>query len=356
MRILPLFPAGVVGSIPRPLWVQELLTPQAKASLGPKKWQASMDAAVASVIALQETAGLDIVTDGEWRRVSYIGIMDDLFDGLEKGLKIAPYWLTVTRPLARRNTDCIRQEVSFLRTQTDRMIKVCLPSPYLLGRRMWDAEFSSDAYPTRGSFMEALIPYLRDELLAARDAGAEIVQFDDTHLCQLVDERKQAKYPDLAKEMTLCVDLINAVAEGVTDMQVAVHLCRGNSNRQWGADGGYTPILPALKALNVDQLVMEFAMPTSGSMDVLAELPSGRSVGLGCVDCRNIHIDTPEEIVARVRSALQYLKPEQILLNPDCGFAPGNTFDIPLDEVYQKLKNEVTAAQVLRIEIAKDKD
>ncbi|MEM7128855.1 MAG: cobalamin-independent methionine synthase II family protein [Chloroflexota bacterium] len=351
MRILPLFPAGVVGSIPRPQWVQELLNPHSVLSLGEKKWQASMDAAVASVVAMQETAGLDMITDGEWRRSSYIGIVDDLFNGFEKGLKIAPYWSTVTQKLRRKNTAPIQEEVAFLRAHTDRMIKVCLPSPYLLGRRMWDVEFSSNAYPTRESFMEDLIPYLRDELIAARDAGADIVQFDDTSLCQLVDERKQAKYSDLDKEIGLCTDLLNAVIEGITDVQTAIHLCRGNTNRKWGADGGYAPIVPALKTLNVDQYVMEFAMPAAGSIDMLAELPSDRTVGLGCVDCRNIHIDTPEEIVARVRAALQYLKPEQIMLNPDCGFAPGSSFDIPLDEVYQKLKNEAVAAQILRDEV-----
>ena len=351
MSALLLFPAGVVGSIPRPLWVQELLTEQTKALLGAKKWQAAMDAAVASVIAMQETTGLDIITDGEWRRSSYIGIVDDLFDGFEKGLKIAPYWSTVTQKLRKKNSTLIQQEVSFLRAHTDRQIKVCLPSPYLLGRRMWDAEFSSNAYPTRESFMEALIPHLREQLLIARDAGADIVQFDDTSLCQLVDERKQAKYSDFAKEMTLCVDLINAVVEGVADVQTAIHLCRGNSNRRWGADGGYAPILPALKALKVDQLVMEFAMPTAGSMNVLADLPPDRMIGLGCVDCRSVHVDTPEEIAARVRAALQYLKPEQISLNPDCGFAPGSTFDIPLDEVYKKLQNEVIAARILCAEV-----
>ena len=71
-------------------------------------------------------------------------------------------------------------------------------------------------------------------------------------------------------------------------------------------------------------------------------------VGLGCVDCRSEHIDTPDEIVARVENALRYLEPQQIVLNPDCGFAPGNAAEIPLDEAYQKLKSEVRAAEILR--------
>ena len=89
-------------------------------------------------------------------------------------------------------------------------------------------------------------------------------------------------------------------------------------------------------------------MPAAGDLSVLAEMPMDRQVGLGCVDCRNEHVDTPEEIRGRVEAALQYVRPERILLNPDCGFAPGSGFDIPLDEAYQKLSNEVAAAAMLR--------
>ncbi|MBV7339610.1 cobalamin-independent methionine synthase II family protein [Chloroflexi bacterium TSY] len=350
MNQLPLFPASVVGSIPRPLWVQALFAPHAVHEFGQDNWLFKLDTAVAFVIAFQETAGLDIITDGEWRRTSYLGIIADLLNGFEQGLKVAPYWLTVTRKLRRKKESVVAQEVQFLKAHTDRLTKVCLPAPYLLGRRMWDAELSREAYRTREEFMEALVPYLRDELLAARDAGVDIVQFDDTHLCQFVDAKKRAKFADPEQEMQLCVDLLNAVIEGIDGVTIAIHLCRGNSNRRWGAEGGYGPILPALKLLNVNQYVMEFSMPAAGEMDVLSSFSDDDFVGVGCVDCRSEQIDTPEEIVARVRQALKYLKPEQISLNPDCGFAPGISFDISLDEVYLKLQNEVEAARILREE------
>ena len=197
--------------------------------------------------------------------------------------------------------------------------------------------------------MEALVPFLREELLAARDAGVDIVQIDDTHLCQFVAECERTRFSDWEQEINRCVSLINAVVEDVDGGTVAVHLCRGNRGRQgWGKEGGYEPIVPALRALNVHQYVMEFAIPVAGDVSVLAELPMGRQIGLGCVDCRNEHVDTPEEIRERVEAALQYVRPERILLNPDCGFAPGSGFDIPLDEAYQKLSNEVAAAAMLR--------
>ena len=82
----------------------------------------------------------------------------------------------------------------------------------------------------------------------------------------------------------------------------------------------------------------------------MIDLSERFEIGLGCVDCRNSHIDTPEEIAARVRQALKYVAPERIILHPDCGFAPGSAADIPIDEAYQKLKNEVLAAEILRSE------
>ena len=151
--------------------------------------------------------------------------------------------------------------------------------------------------------------------------------------------------------MQLCVDLINAVVEDIRDAEIAIHLCSGNSDRSWGAEGGYEPILPFLQRLNVDHYVMEFAIPAAGHVSALDELPERCMVGLGCVDCRSEYIDTPDEIAGRVRSALEYIDADRILLNPDCGFAPGMGFAIPLDEAYQKLRNEAEAAKILRSEI-----
>ncbi|HEX2034829.1 MAG TPA: cobalamin-independent methionine synthase II family protein [Chloroflexota bacterium] len=348
---LPLFAAGVVGSLPRPQWVRDLLKPETRARLGEAEHRRQLDVAVAFVVALQEGAGLDIITDGEWRRDSYIGVIADALDGFERGRRSAPGWLTVTRPLRRRphGPGAAASEVRFLSAHTSRAVKVCLPSPYLLGRRLWDAELSSQAYPTREAFMEALVPFLREELLAARDAGATIVQFDDTHLCQFVDPRERARFPDPEAEVQRCVALLNAVVEGVHGVTVAIHLCRGNRGRAgWGREGGYEPILPALKALDVQQYVLELAIPVAGDVAVLAELPPQRQVGVGCVDCRSEQVEPPEVIVARVERALAHLRPEQVLLNPDCGFAPGSEFDIPLDEAYLKLRHEVEAARRLR--------
>ena len=344
-----LFPTSVVGSMPRSQFVRDLLAPGMRSSLSDEVFERRLDTAVAYIISVQESAGVDIISDGEWRRLSYIGIIAEIMNGFERTLVDGLYWHTVVEPMTPRSPGLVAREAQFLKDHTDRLTKVALPSPYLLGRRMWDPEKSKKAYPTRESFMEALAPVLHEELIAIRDVGLDVVQFDDPHLCLFVDEEVRAQFDDPDREADYCVGLLNDIFAGVEGVTLAIHLCRRNKARAgWVGEGGYGPIIDTLKRLHVHQYVMEFTIPAAGDLDVLKELPEDTTVGLGCVDCRGEHIDTPDEIVTRVEQALQYLPPERIALNPDCGFAPGNAADIPIDEAYAKLSNEAEAAAILR--------
>ncbi len=345
---LPLFPASVVGSMPRSQYVRDLFDPD-KTPSDPQDFARRMNAAVDYIVALQEAAGLDVISDGEYRRRSYIGIIADVAQGFLLERKDGVWWHTVVDRLEHSTPGLAAREAAYLRERTDRQIKVCLPSPYLLAQRMWDPDRSSRAYPTRVDFMDELVPILRREVELLREAGADIVQFDDPHLCLFVDDRVRSDYENPDAEIDLCVTHLNAILDGIDGITRCIHLCRRNKGRSgWVGEGGYDPILPALRSLKVDQYVMEFTIPVAGDLDVLAELPSGSQVGLGCVDCRGEIIDPMEAIVERVERALEHLSPGQIYLNPDCGFAPGNAADIPIDEAYAKLCNEAQAAAILR--------
>ena len=345
----PLFPTTVVGSMPRSDFVRDLVSLENESYRTTSEYKRKMDAAVRYIIAIQEAAGVDIISDGEWRRRSYIGVIADIASGFELSIQDGRHWTTVVDKISIKKQGVIAAEAAFLKQNTTQMTKVCLPTPYLLGQRMWAPDKSREAYPTREAFMYAVVDVLRHELLAVRDAGATVAQFDAPHLCLFVDESVRAQYEHPERELDLCVDLLNQIIDGVDGIQIAIHLCRRNKGRAgWGGEGGYEPILPYLKQLKVHQYIMEFTIPVAGDVAVLKELPEDKLVGLGCVDCRGAHIDTPEEIVARVEQALRHIRPEQITLNPDCGFAPGSAADIPIDEAYQKLKNEVHAAEILR--------
>src|SRR5687767_14417333 len=189
------FPASVVGSMPRPQFVRDLLDPE-RAPAEPAVLAKRLDAAVDFVLALQEQAGLDVVSDGEYRRRSYIGIIADVCDGFVLERREGLWWHTVVEPLKVVRPGLAAAEARYLRSRTSRRIKVALPSPYLLGTRMWDKDRSRDAYATREAFMQALVPVLRAEVLALRQAGADVVQIDDPHLCLFVDERVRQEYAD----------------------------------------------------------------------------------------------------------------------------------------------------------------
>lgn len=347
---LPLFPTTVIGSMPRPQYLKDLLAAGSRTGAPDALWQRRMDDAVRFVIGMQERAGIDVISDGEWRRESYVDVIAEIMHGFQWiKRELFAYHQVVTEKISPSRPGVIAEEARFLRENTSRGVKVCLPSPYLLGQRMWEPDYSKDAYPTRESFCEAVVPVLRAELLAIRDVGVDVIQLDEPHLCVLVDPQQRARFADPEAEMRRAVDWINEIVDGISGVRLAVHLCRRNWGRRgWGAAGGYEAILAHIKRLKVPQLMMEFSIPAAGDVAVLRELPETTLVGLGCVDVRFPEIDQPDQIVERVNKALQHVAPERLTLSPDCGFAPGKDHEIPLEEAYVKLKNLAQAACKLR--------
>ena len=346
-----LFPTSVVGSMPRPDFVREMVLGEGSRTSALQAQ--SMDAAVAYVVALQEEAGLDIVTDGEWRRASYIGVIAELAHGFEVGRNPADGrpWTVVVDELGPKNPGFIVAEARFLKRVARTRVKVTLPAPALLGERMWAAERSAKVYPTRRDFVRACVPILRRELELLRDEGVDVVQIDDPHLCLLVDPEVRAHYEDADEEADFSVAMNNEVVEGIEGIKVALHLCRRAGARVRGDtchSGDYGPIIPYLNRLKVDHLTMEFSSPGAGDAAVFKELRQDFEIGLGCVGVHPGAVDTAATIMARVEEAMEFLQPERIVLNPDCGFAPGSAARVDIDEVYLKLKNEVEAARRLR--------
>src|SRR5215468_4207113 len=133
-----LFPTSVVGSLPRPAFVRDLIN---DSSLSPQEYQQRMDAAVRYAVAMQEHAGLDVLTDGEWWRKSYIGVIAELAHGFELGtLPDGRPFTVVVEKLATKAPGFIAREAAFLKSITTSSVKSTLPSPALLGERLWSKE------------------------------------------------------------------------------------------------------------------------------------------------------------------------------------------------------------------------
>ncbi len=365
-----LFPTSVIGSLPRPKWVLDLLLRHQSGELGAEALDAAIDKAIAFAIGLQENAGLDIISDGEWRRIGYFEVFAQMVEGFRRaeyrtqalapeitpdtGLSPPQQWTLkefqqalVVKPMAY-SRPIAAGGAAYLRRNTLRGTKVALPSPHMVGGRLWHADYSSGAYATRRDFIEAVIPILRSEVLALRDVGVDVVQFDDPWLCFFVDPEHRARFEDPDAEVERAIDDLNRVVAGIEGLKTALHVCRGNRARTVYANGDYEPIMPYLLKADVDQLAMEFAVSQAGDVAIFGAFPTDKEIGLGVVDVRGEIADSPEQIVARVEKALKYLAPEQIMLNPDCGFAPTSTNPISLEEAYQKLRAMAQAAGILR--------
>ena len=337
--------------MPRPQYVQDLVADERDISQQPDRQR--MEAAVRSVVALQECAGLDVLTDGEWWRKSYIGVIAELAHGFElsRNPTDGRPWTIVVDRLAPKQPGFIAQEVAFLKQITNRQIKATLPAPALLGERMWDPQRSAKAYPTRDAFVRDCVPILRREVELLRDEGVAIVQIDDPHLCLFVDPDVRAQYDNADAAADFSVDMTNQIVDGIENVRFAVHLCRRAGARVRGESqhgGSYDAIIGPLNRLHVQHLTMEYTTPGAGEMNALRQLREDFEIGLGCVSCQPGEIDSVDTIVARVEQALAHLPPERITLNPDCGFAPGSAATVNIDEVYLKLQNEVAAAKRLR--------
>ncbi len=303
---------------------------------------------------------------------------------------------TVTGKISRR-TPLAVDEVRFLRQHTGKPIMVALPGPYLLTRSMWVKGVSDSAYPTQETLANDIVGILREEVQDLQAEGVSFIQFDEPVLTDVVfrPEKRERTFMcasmaattgDPDEELYKAAYLMNQVlrevqspkskvqgAVGVTldvgpgtlDPSFGVHVCRGNWSRQEGAllQGSYGPLLGCLMDMPVQRLVLEYATPRAGELAVFAPYSQKtsastavnqgggvpRAIGLGVVNPRSDQLERPEDVVARVEEALQFFAPEQVYLNPDCGFGtfaerPMN----PAEVAAQKLGVIAQAARLLR--------
>ena len=339
-----LFPTTVIGSLPRPVRVQKIIDDRRCGRISEEEAGRLLDGAVETSLALQERAGLDEITDGEWRRLSYVAVFAERVRGFEEGSQtpvvVAP--MEYHRPI-------VAEEIRFVRRRTRRRVKATLPGPYLVGRRLWDHERSRAAYPSRERFMEACVPLLRREIELIREAGADTIQLDEPWLSRLVQRRYQERegIGDVQSELDRCAGLINQTLEGIEGMDTGVHLCHAHMGR---VQVGHPELfMPTLGRLRAGIISMEYATQVAGPLQALTRFPEGPRLGFGCIDRYERRAERPEEVAARVEEAMRYVGKERIVLHPDCGFVPSDPDNpMTLDEACRKLKAMCRAAEMLR--------
>jgi 5-methyltetrahydropteroyltriglutamate--homocysteine methyltransferase len=359
MKTLPRFYCHPIGSLPRPKAVLDLLA--RRDEMAPQRFRAAMDDAVRFAIRMQEIAGMDVISDGEWRRRHYTDEFLDRIGGFERCRRFEHAGeVKYTNVVVRRiepGAPVFADDARFLTGATDRVTKFALPSPFLIAIRYWHEDYSRNAYPTYQHLMEHLAAILAEEARALVEAGIDIVQIDDpalTYFCDrrltagesIHDERLRRGW-NADKQIPEAVAAINRIVEGL-DAEVHLHCCHSVYKRQSDVCGDYKPLLPYLGELKVHRVNLEFAYQGTGEAGDLKLLPEHLNVGMGVVDVRGEALQSVEEIAALAAAGAQVIDPKRIALNPDCGFAPNSAEPPTIDEAFEKLKRLTAAAAILR--------
>jgi 5-methyltetrahydropteroyltriglutamate--homocysteine methyltransferase len=335
-----LFPTTLVGSYPQPDWLIDRaklagrFPPRVRARelwRVPEPWLASaQDDATLLAIRAQEAAGLDIVTDGEIRRESYSNRFATALDGVDidnpgTALDRSGHPNPVPRIVGpvRRKHPVEADDVRFLRAHTDRTIKMTVPGPFTMAQQA-----QNDYYPSEEAAAMDYAVAVNAEIRDLFAAGADIVQVDEPYM--------QAR-PEKARQFGLRA--LNRALDGITGT-TAVHICFGYAAIIHQRPSGYS-FLPELAGCPVQQVSIETAQ-AGLDCSVLATLGS-KQVMVGCLDLNDPAVETPETVVRRIERALAHIKPEQVILAPDCGMKY-----LPRDIAFGKLTAMVAAATRLR--------
>lgn len=329
--------ADVVGSLLRPPALQAARLARARGELAADGLAQAEDRAVDEAVALQEEAGLDAVTDGEYRRDNFYSLVFDAVEGFEPlspadsadielswrggtGRAQAPSRAVCTGRLRRRRP-LAADAFAYLKGRVRRAVpKVTLPAPSFLAR-YWSPRLSAHAYATRDAYLADVVAVLRQEVADLVAAGARYIQFDAPNYALLVDPDSRARFGDPERLVPAWAEADNAVLQGFSDVTFGLHMCRGNNAGMWAAAGGYEPVAEAFGRLRHERLLLEYDDERSGTFAPLAHVPDDKVVVLGLVSTKAPEVEDPSRVEARVREATAYVPLERLAVSPQCGFA-----------------------------------
>ena len=333
-----MYRAEVIGSMLRPSYLKEARAAFEQGELPAHDFKRIEDRAVDQVIAMQEGAGVDVVSDGEMRRFLFMGPITETVEGIELvEHDSAMPWSTPegdvewTSPAAvtaklRKVRSMVTEEYSYARARARLPLKVTVPSPLVL-YGFWSPRHSTAAYKDAFAMFADGAEIVRSEIQELVSLGCEYIQVDAPELATLVDPRVRDWAETLGfgaeRMLTEGIDLINAMVQGISGVRLGIHLCRGNNAGMWMASGGYDYIAQALfgRATAFDAYFLEYDDARSGSFEPLAAAPEDKQVVLGLVSTKTPALETPQELSARIDEAARVVDRDQLGLSTQCGFA-----------------------------------
>jgi 5-methyltetrahydropteroyltriglutamate--homocysteine methyltransferase len=337
----PFFRADHIGSLLRP---PELLAAReafGRGELDAARLRSIEDAAIRDVVAGQERAGLEIVTDGEFRRENWYADFIGALAGVEiraaeqnpafaadpgNAVHYVPKNVVTVAPLRRPEPITVR-DYTFLAGVTTRAAKITLPSPSRLHFHGGRGVVSSTVYPDIEGFFADVVRAYRAEIADLEAAGCRYIQIDDPLFSYFISDRMRAEVLANGERpetrLGRYVQLINdCIAERGAGTAIGIHVCRGNARSAWIAEGGYERIAEQLfGSLNNDHYLLEYDDDRSGDFAPLRFMPAGKRVVLGLVTSKRGALEERATLLRRVEEATRYVPLENLALSPQCGFA-----------------------------------
>jgi len=364
----PPFRADHVGSLLRPKEVHQARDEFAKGLIAAEELTRVEDEAIREVIRMQGEVGLKSATDGELRRTSWhmdfiyqLGgiekVQDDTikvaFHNKDKNYEWAPPSAHVTDRITLSQT-IFADAFSFVRDNVfaGQTAKLTIPSPSMVHYRGGREAISKDVYPDLAKFWDDLAVAYGQEVTHLYDLGCRYLQLDDTSLAYINDpvQRDHIKNiggDPLRQHETYIATINKALANKPADMAVTTHMCRGNNQSMWAAEGGYDFVADSLfNKLDVDGFFCEWDDERSGGFEPLRYLPKGKHVVLGVVTSKRGELESKDFIKRRVEEAAKYTDIDQLCLSAQCGFSStseGN--DLTEQQQWDKLRLIVEVAE-----------
>ncbi len=365
---MPLLKAHVVGSMLRPEGLAERLRAYRAGEIDAAEFKTAEDAAVDLALRIQQDAGIELITDGEQRRLAFGDVLSRSVDGIEpqdptpigRGgmwhgetgrtatLEISsPTGGVITRKLRRRDSQAL-EEFAYAHGKTSVPVKVTLPSPTLL-MASWSPALSAGAYPSLGDALDDVVEILRQEVHDLAEAGGRHIQFDAPEATFAIDP--ESSRPLRASGMSrerFCDEVASRLDEVASEPGVtfSVHVCRGNARGHWHSAGGYDPIAALLfpRLQRFSYVLLEYDTERAGGFEALRHLPETACAVLGLISTKTGALESFERLSQRISEAAEHFPRDQLALSPQCGFASdagGNPITFEQQEAKLRLVSQV---------------
>lgn len=368
-----MYRADQVGSFLRPAELLDARQQFTEGRISREELTAAEDAAILRVLDMQRRAGINVVSDGEYRRTGWSSDFADAVDGYVEGRPAVAVQFkggatpASTAPRSSAGTArgiigarlqqrrrLTQHEASFLRQHASGPFKVTMPAPSYIVARGFTPGITDKVYAGRKELLADVAAIINAEVRALVAEGVPYIQLDNPHYPDYIDASRQGEWQALGIDPQVAlqddIEADNAAISGVdrTNVTFGMHFCRGNGvGGAWHTEGGYDPIAEMVfQGLNFDRLLLEYDSDRAGSFEPLRYVSANKTVVLGLITTKASALETQDDLVRRIEEAAAYIPLERLTLSPQCGFAStlqGNP--LTWEEQQRKLELVVSTAQ-----------